>query len=189
MPNQKATPTHRHRHTRTKRDMSTTKTWIPQLFPAMRVNKRMYLWWSLCTSGGVYVPLVEFMYLVFTRMPGESYLRRLRSLLLYLCYVFRALINSLVCWFSLTHSLTHTDTRRQTHVMQSHLRQVTDMDTYLNEPETVDVGVVAITKPGTLNRTGRSTEDAATLCSHTNTAVRRILHEWWKRKRLESESV
>ena len=45
------------------------------------------------------VPLVEFMYLVFTRMPGESYHMRLRSLLLYLCYVFRALINSLVCWF------------------------------------------------------------------------------------------
>ena len=43
------------------------------------------------------VPLVEFMYLVFTRMPGESYCRRLWSLLLYLCYVFRALINSLVC--------------------------------------------------------------------------------------------
>ena len=37
------------------------------------------------------------MYLVFTRMPGESYRRRLRSLLLYLCYVFRVLINSLVC--------------------------------------------------------------------------------------------
>ena len=40
--------------------------------------------WKLiwgCTSGGVY-------YLVFTRMPGESYCRRLRSLLLYLCYVF-----------------------------------------------------------------------------------------------------
>ena len=36
------------------------------------------------------VPLVEFMYLVFTRMPGESYRRRLRSLLLYLCYVFQA---------------------------------------------------------------------------------------------------
>ena len=34
------------------------------------------------------VPLVEFMYLVFTRMPGESYRRQLRSLLLYLCYVF-----------------------------------------------------------------------------------------------------
>ena len=29
-------------------------------------------------------------------MPGESYRRRLRSLFLYLCYVFRALINSLV---------------------------------------------------------------------------------------------
>jgi len=37
------------------------------------------------------------MYLVFTRMPGQSYRRRLRSLLLS-CDVFRALINSLVCW-------------------------------------------------------------------------------------------
>ena len=44
--------------------------------------------------------LVEFMYLVFTRMPDcESYRRRLRSLLLYLCYAFRVLINSLVRWF------------------------------------------------------------------------------------------
>ena len=35
------------------------------------------------------VPLVEFMYLVFTRMPCESYRRRLiGSLLSYLCYVF-----------------------------------------------------------------------------------------------------
>ena len=39
--------------------------------------------WSLCTlylHGGVYVPCIytmEFMYLVFTRMPGESYRRRL----------------------------------------------------------------------------------------------------------------
>ena len=31
------------------------------------------------------VPLVEFMYLVFTRMPGESYHRQLGSLL---CYIF-----------------------------------------------------------------------------------------------------
>ena len=31
------------------------------------------------------LPLVEFMYLVFTRMPGDSYHRRFRSLLLYLC--------------------------------------------------------------------------------------------------------
>ena len=37
--------------------------------------------------------LVEFMYFLFTRMPGESYRRRLRSLLLCLCGVFRALIN------------------------------------------------------------------------------------------------
>ena len=43
------------------------------------------------------VSLVEFMYLVFTRMPGESYRRRFRALL-YSCYVFRALINSLLCW-------------------------------------------------------------------------------------------
>ena len=70
-----------------------------------------------CTSGGVYVPciythedvplvefyvpciytheeivlpLVEFTYLVFTRMPGESYHRRLRSLLVCLCYDFQS---------------------------------------------------------------------------------------------------
>ena len=42
------------------------------------------------TSGGVYV-------LVFTRKPGESYCRQLRSLLC-LYDLFRALINSLVCW-------------------------------------------------------------------------------------------
>ena len=45
------------------------------------------------------VPLVQFMYLVFTRMTGETYRMRLRSLLLCLCDVFRALINSLVCRF------------------------------------------------------------------------------------------
>ena len=39
------------------------------------------------------------MYLVFTSMPGKSYRRRLRSLLLCLCDVVRPLINSLVCWF------------------------------------------------------------------------------------------
>ena len=47
-----------------------------------------------------HAPLVEFIYLVFTRMPGKSYPRRLRSLMLCLCDVFRALINSLVCWCS-----------------------------------------------------------------------------------------
>jgi len=49
-------------------------------------------------------PLVEFMYLLLTRTPGESYRSSptitLRSLLLYLCDVFRELINSLVCCFS-----------------------------------------------------------------------------------------
>ena len=39
---------------------------------------------------------VEFMYLAFTRMQGESYRTRLRSLLLYLYYVFLAIINYLV---------------------------------------------------------------------------------------------
>ena len=34
------------------------------------------------------------------RMRGESYRRWLRSLLLYLCYVFRAQINSLACWLT-----------------------------------------------------------------------------------------
>ena len=43
------------------------------------------------------VPLVEFMYLAFTCMPGESSRRQLRSLMVYLCYVCQALINSLVC--------------------------------------------------------------------------------------------
>ena len=35
---------------------------------------------------------MEFMYLLFTCMPGESFCRQLRSLLLDLCYIFRALI-------------------------------------------------------------------------------------------------
>ena len=45
------------------------------------------------------IPLVEFMCLVFTRVPGESYRRRLGSLLLCPCDDFRALINSLVCYY------------------------------------------------------------------------------------------
>ena len=39
------------------------------------------------------LPLVEFMYPAFTRMPGESYYRQPRSLLCF-CDSFRALINS-----------------------------------------------------------------------------------------------
>ena len=42
------------------------------------------------------------MYLVFTRIPAESYGRPLRSLLLCLCDVFRAPINSLLYWFGIT---------------------------------------------------------------------------------------
>ena len=45
--------------------------------------------------------LVEFMSLIFTCMPAESYCWWLRSLLLCLCDIFWALINSLVCWFHL----------------------------------------------------------------------------------------
>ena len=45
------------------------------------------------------VPLVVFLYLVFTHMPGETYCMRIRSLLLYLCYAFRALSNSLARCF------------------------------------------------------------------------------------------
>ena len=45
------------------------------------------------------VPLVEFMYLVFPRIPDKSYRRRFMSFLLCLRDVFRALINSLVCRF------------------------------------------------------------------------------------------
>ena len=67
---------------------------------------------DMCLTNGGYichwvasffgdVPLLEFMYLVFARMPGESYRRRLRSLLLCWCDVLRAIINSLVCWFFL----------------------------------------------------------------------------------------
>ena len=54
------------------------------------------------------VPLVEFMHRVFTRMAGESCHRRLRSLLLYLCYVFRALINTFVCWFYIRKRLSQS---------------------------------------------------------------------------------
>ena len=53
----------------------------------------------VCLKKEENVPLVEFMHLVFTRVSGETNRRRLGSLLLYLCYVVRALINSLVCRF------------------------------------------------------------------------------------------
>ena len=43
------------------------------------------------------VPLVEFVYLVFTYLPGDSYSGRLGSLLLCVCDVFQALMNKLPC--------------------------------------------------------------------------------------------
>ena len=55
-------------------------------------------------SAVEHVPLVELMYLVFTRMPDESYCRQLRSSFLSLCDDFRALINSSL-FFSLFSSL------------------------------------------------------------------------------------
>ena len=60
---------------------------------AVRLKCRVYM--SLGASFFFFfedVLLVEFMYLVFTHIPDESYRGRLGSLLLYLCYVFRALI-------------------------------------------------------------------------------------------------
>ena len=49
------------------------------------------------------VPLVELMPLVLIiRMPGESYRKRPRSMLLCLCDVFREVMTSFVYWFFLT---------------------------------------------------------------------------------------
>ena len=70
-----------------------------EIFKMKNVEKIKYslLWYKTSkTHSEEKVPLVEFMYLVFTRMPGDIYCR---SLLLCLCDVFRALINSLMCGF------------------------------------------------------------------------------------------
>ena len=73
--------------------------------------QRMCLWWSLCTlylhacqvsHHTEDVPLLEFMYLVFTCMPGEShhtgesYHTRHRSLLLCLRFVFRSFTHGVI---------------------------------------------------------------------------------------------
>ena len=78
-----------HRANLVKEKEKTSKTFAMNLSLAVPLFPTDSKWGR--TSGGVYVPCES------TRMPGESYRRRLRSLLLYLCYVFRALINSLVC--------------------------------------------------------------------------------------------
>ena len=81
--------------------------------------------WSCSTFEDV--PLVEFtdVGLVFPRMPGESYRRRLGSALplLYLCYVYRALINSLVRPLSLALSFCQFDNCRSCHFFLSFFLQ------------------------------------------------------------------
>ena len=70
-----------------------TLTWHACKYKVHKLYQRYIPWWYIED-----VPVVEFMYLVFTRKPGESYRRRLMSLLLFLCYVLRALIYSLECY-------------------------------------------------------------------------------------------
>ena len=57
--------------------------------------------WTCLHRTSEDVPLVEFMYLVFTRMPSESYRSWLDLVFVavLVCDVFRAKINSLGCWF------------------------------------------------------------------------------------------
>ena len=68
------------------------------LSPGMQVNTQ-YINSTRCTAGMWVnvpdVPLLEFVYLVFTRMPGESH-RSDSVVLLCLCDVFQAIINSFV---------------------------------------------------------------------------------------------
>ena len=68
--------------------------------------------WHLCASGGVYVPCIYS-----HGRWDETYHRRLRFLVLYLCDVFRVLINSLVCWYFSAiknpHNLLHEAVKTQ----------------------------------------------------------------------------
>ena len=58
--------------------------------------------------GNEDVPLMDFIYLVFTHMPGQSYCGQLRSSLLHLRYVFWVLINSPGCYFwRVEHTVSH----------------------------------------------------------------------------------
>ena len=67
---------------------------IQQAYDFTAGNSARYI--SLRGKKKKNVPLVEFMYLVFTRKQRKNYRRRLLSLLC-LCDAFRELINSLVC--------------------------------------------------------------------------------------------
>ena len=86
-----------------------TKTEIPvlQCLSLLLYHNRRKLPWFTD------VPLVVFMYLVFTWMPGKSYHRRLRSLLLWLCNLFQMLLHSLVYGLILYHKAVPVRTLQQ----------------------------------------------------------------------------
>ena len=84
------------------------------------------------------VPLVEFMYLVFTRMSGEHHRRRLKSLLLCLCDVFQAIINSLVCWFfQILTEIGHYTEEEGENV--GHFQIIIEIGHYTEEEEEEDI--------------------------------------------------
>ena len=85
----RSTPIHPNRHI-------TTNTLDWKLLNLTRKCGHAYCWGASFFED---VPLVEFMCLIFTRMPGWIYCRWLWSLLLCL-YIFWALINCLMCWLS-----------------------------------------------------------------------------------------
>ena len=99
---------------------------LPKNLAAGGLKKRDIL--RLCASkyinstrgASLNVPLVEFMSFVFICMLGESYRRRVRSLLLYLCYGFWALINSLVRW---AQCCVQTEIRRERFLLSVVFRQ------------------------------------------------------------------
>ena len=78
-------------------DSPTKRTSVFFVFRCI-INSESSLLFELCKLS---FTLLEFMYLVFTRMPGESCRRRLGSLLLYLCEVLRAVITPLCVDFVL----------------------------------------------------------------------------------------
>ena len=86
--------THTHTHTKisNKSDCQRSKTFCSL---TKEITLKLLLVLSCPNKQRSFEPFI-CLDLVVTRMPCESYRRRLMSLLLYLCYVYRALINSLV---------------------------------------------------------------------------------------------
>ena len=100
--------------------------------------------WNVCgnhkTMIAEDVPLAEFMYLVFTRLPGESYCRWLWFLCLH--NAFWVLINSLVCWFMITGDpvtflyVQRIDCCRDKDAeLHSQMQQLQQLRTYITESE------------------------------------------------------